>query len=89
MKYTALTEGQLTKIQQLEEQTGLTLLAVIPKEKGAWKMSKEEYFKLKEEGWKDALIARNKGVNVRTLDRWKAKEEIISRLNRKNKNRGL
>lgn len=51
----------------------------------AWKMNREEYLELKSLGWKDDLVARKKGISIRTLDRWKKEEGIRSELNRRNK----
>lgn len=51
-----------------------------------FEMDKEEYFRLKSEGWKDESIATDRGISVRTLDRWKKREGIYDSLHRRREN---
>jgi hypothetical protein len=48
-----------------------------------WSMDKEEYFRLKSDGWKDESIAAQNSISTRTLDRWKNREGIYDSLHRR------
>lgn len=46
----------------------------------AWSMDKEEYLELKKQNISDKIIAKENFISYRTLDRWKRKEGILSRV---------